>query len=302
MNRQKRVLAIHDISCIGKCSLTVAIPIISAAELECAVIPTAVLSTHTGEFTGYTFRDLTDDIEPICEHWRSFGIGFDAIYTGYLGSAKQISLVRSIIDTFGGEGKTVFGRSRHGGCRTALCEFRYGVRLRDALALRGGGRDHSESHRGGVPARRRIPRIGLRRGIYKRKRSARCVSSVRRRDAVGCIVRGREDRRGVSRTGGDYGYFADERIPGFYHGTGDVFASALVAAYVRGMSMSDAAAAAGALYDKKHPVLPPRREARRASAFGSRRLFAISCAISEFSLKAGTGDNIPEKFFRKSAA
>ena len=62
MNRQKRVLAIHDISCIGKCSLTVAIPIISAAELECAVIPTAVLSTHTGEFTGYTFRDLTDDI------------------------------------------------------------------------------------------------------------------------------------------------------------------------------------------------------------------------------------------------
>ena len=103
MNRQKRVLAIHDISCIGKCSLTVAIPIISAAELECAVIPTAVLSTHTGEFTGYTFRDLTDDIEPICEHWRSFGIGFDAIYTGYLGSAKQISLVRSIIDTFGGK-------------------------------------------------------------------------------------------------------------------------------------------------------------------------------------------------------
>ena len=67
---QKRVAAIHDISGFGKCSLTVALPIISAAGIETAVIPTAVLSTHTGGFPGFTFRDLTDDIMPIAEHWK----------------------------------------------------------------------------------------------------------------------------------------------------------------------------------------------------------------------------------------
>ena len=80
-------------SCFGKCSLTVALPIISAAGIECAGIPTAVLSTHTGGFSGFTFRDLTDDIMPIAEHWKREGLSFDAVYTGYLGSVEQIDLV-----------------------------------------------------------------------------------------------------------------------------------------------------------------------------------------------------------------
>ena len=84
MERQKRVLAIHDISCFGRCSLTVALPIISAAGIECTVIPTAVLSTHTGGFTGFTYRDLTEDIMPIVEHWKTLDIWYDALYTGYL--------------------------------------------------------------------------------------------------------------------------------------------------------------------------------------------------------------------------
>lgn len=90
---QKRVAAIHDISCFGKCSLTVALPVISATGIETAVIPTAVLSTHTGGFSGYTFRDLTDDILPIAQHWKKEGITVDAIYTGYLGSKEQIGIV-----------------------------------------------------------------------------------------------------------------------------------------------------------------------------------------------------------------
>lgn len=98
---QKRVAAIHDISCIGKCSLTVALPVISAAGIECAVIPTAVLSTHTGDFSGYTFRDLTDDIMPVAAHWKREGLTFDAVYTGYLGSVEQIDLVCRAVDTFG---------------------------------------------------------------------------------------------------------------------------------------------------------------------------------------------------------
>lgn len=101
----KRVLTVQDISCVGKCSLTVALPIISAFGVETAVLPTAVLSTHTA-FKSFTFRDLTDDIAGIEEKWLSENIGFDAIYTGYLGSEKQIEIVANLFEnfkTFGGK-------------------------------------------------------------------------------------------------------------------------------------------------------------------------------------------------------
>ena len=100
MNEQKRVLAIHDISCIGKCSLTVALPIISASGAECSILPTSVLSTHTGGFENYTFHDLTDEVEPIVNHWKSLNLQVDAIYTGYLGSFRQIELMKMIFDEF----------------------------------------------------------------------------------------------------------------------------------------------------------------------------------------------------------
>ena len=95
---QKRVAAIHDISCFGKCSITVALPLISAAGIETAVIPTAILSTHTAGFKDYTFRDLTEDIIPIAKHWKSEGITVDADYSGYLGSKEQVELVKNSID------------------------------------------------------------------------------------------------------------------------------------------------------------------------------------------------------------
>lgn len=96
----KRIVTIQDISCVGKCSLTVALPIISAMGVETSVIPTAVLSTHT-MFKGFTFRDLTEDITSICDHWKTENIGFDAIYTGYLGSEEQLNIVSDIFDSFG---------------------------------------------------------------------------------------------------------------------------------------------------------------------------------------------------------
>lgn len=102
----KRILTIQDISCVGKCSLTVALPIISAYGIEAAILPTAVLSTHTA-FNKFTFRDLTDDISPICQVWRDEGIEFDGIYTGYLGSKHQIDLVLDIFRDFG-DGKLKF--------------------------------------------------------------------------------------------------------------------------------------------------------------------------------------------------
>ena len=95
----KRVLTIQDISCFGQCSLTVALPILSACGVETVILPSAVLSTHTGGFTGFTFRDLTDDIPSIAAHWKKEGIDFDAIYTGYLGSVKHIDMVKDIFKT-----------------------------------------------------------------------------------------------------------------------------------------------------------------------------------------------------------
>ena len=94
----KRIVTIQDISCFGKCSLTVALPIISAMGVEAAIVPTAVLSTHTGGFSGFTFRDLSEDIPKIFAHWKSEKIDFDAIYTGYLGSFSQIDQMKEVID------------------------------------------------------------------------------------------------------------------------------------------------------------------------------------------------------------
>lgn len=97
----KKIVTIQDISCFGKCSLTVALPIISAMGIETAVIPTAVLSTHTGKgFRDYTFRDLTKDIPAIASHWKSLSLSFQGIYTGYLGSPEQVQIVSDFIDDF----------------------------------------------------------------------------------------------------------------------------------------------------------------------------------------------------------
>lgn len=90
----KKVLTIQDISCVGQCSLTVALPIISACGVETVILPSAVLSNHTGGFKGFTFRDLTEDFPSIKERWEEEDIRFDAIYTGYLGSKRQIELVK----------------------------------------------------------------------------------------------------------------------------------------------------------------------------------------------------------------
>ncbi|MDR1131057.1 MAG: pyridoxamine kinase [Oscillospiraceae bacterium] len=103
MTHQKRIAAIHDISCFGKCSLTVALPIISAMGIEVSAIPTAVLSTHTGGIGGFTYRDLTNDILPIVRHWKTLDLSFDGIYTGFLGSLEQIDIIAEVFDLLRGE-------------------------------------------------------------------------------------------------------------------------------------------------------------------------------------------------------
>ena len=95
----KRIVTIQDISGVGKCSVTVALPVVSSMGVECAVMPTAVLSTHT-MFSGFTFCDLTAELPKMAEHWKTQNLTFDAIYTGYLGSFDQLAFVSQFIDDF----------------------------------------------------------------------------------------------------------------------------------------------------------------------------------------------------------
>ena len=99
----KRIVTVQDISCVGRCSLTVALPIISAMGVETSVLPTAVLSSHT-LFPHPAFCDLTGEIPAITAHWREIGVTFHGIYTGYLGSLRQLVLISDFIDEFRGDG------------------------------------------------------------------------------------------------------------------------------------------------------------------------------------------------------
>ena len=103
MEQLMRIAAIHDISGVGKCSLTVALPVISASGVECACLPTALLSTHTGGFEDFCCKDLSDEMLPIARHWKKEGIAFDGIYSGYLASAKQAEMLEEIISILANE-------------------------------------------------------------------------------------------------------------------------------------------------------------------------------------------------------
>ena len=103
----KRILTIQDISCLGKCSLTIALPVISALGVETVILPTAVLSTHT-MFKNFTVKDLSDQIEPITEHWLSEDVHFDAIYTGYLGTVEQIDQMKELFKKFKKDDTLIF--------------------------------------------------------------------------------------------------------------------------------------------------------------------------------------------------
>ena len=100
----KKVVTVQDISCVGKCSCTAALPILSACGIETVVLPTALLSAHTDGFGENTFLDLTSEMKRIAEHWKSIKLSFECIYSGYLGSNEQTEFLLSFIDEFKKEG------------------------------------------------------------------------------------------------------------------------------------------------------------------------------------------------------
>ena len=239
----KKVLTIQDISCVGQCSLTVALPIISACGIETCVLPSAVLSTHTTGFTGYTYRDLTEDMLPIKEHWVRQGIAFDAIYTGYLGSVKQIGYVEAFFNAVAAEGciKIVDpAMADHGklypGFDEVYVEAMKGLCTKADYVLP----NMTEAcFLTGMPYRESYDKAYI-------------DELLARLQAMGCkniIFTGVSYQSGKTGIeildGGVRHYYEHEMLPNGSHGTGDVYASAFVGAMVRGKSAYEAAAIAG---------------------------------------------------------
>lgn len=242
---QKRVAAIHDLSGFGKCSLTVALPILSAAGIEVAALPTAILSTHTGGISGYTYRDLTDDMRPIMKHWKSLDLKFDAIYTGFLGSFEQQDIVKEFFDMFrrdgnlilvdpvmgdNGELYTIFTREFAAGMRS-LCEKADIIvpnLTEAALLLDEPFHPGPYTHAYIESTLRKLGTLGPQKivltGVYFKE------------DQLGAAT--------YDRTTDTIDYVFTQKIPGYYHGTGDVFASALLSALMNDFSLTESAAIA----------------------------------------------------------
>lgn len=102
----EHVLTIQDLSCVGRCSATVVLPVLSAMGVQCSLLPTAVLSTHSA-YPGFRCRDLTEDLCPMADHWAALGIRFDGLYTGYLAGPDQVSAVLSVLDRFRSDARVV---------------------------------------------------------------------------------------------------------------------------------------------------------------------------------------------------
>lgn len=235
----KRILTIQDISCVGQCSMTVALPIISACGIETAVLPSAVLSTHTAGFSGFTVRDLAGDMPGIREHWVKEGIGFDAIYTGYLGSAEQVDYVLDIArDCARGEFSLIVdpAMADHGKLYPAF-DMNY-VEAMKKLCAR---------------ADYLLPNIteacflcGMEyREDYDREYVMALVKALADMGVKNLIL------TGVSYTPGKTGiavyrngsleYYEHEFLPNSCHGTGDIYASAFAGALIRGKDAFDSA-------------------------------------------------------------
>ncbi|MDR1372904.1 MAG: pyridoxamine kinase [Dysgonamonadaceae bacterium] len=245
MEKLKRAVAIHDISGVGKCSLTVALPIISSAGIECSVLPTAVLSTHTGGFTGFTYRDLTEDMPSISDHWQSLDIKFDAIYTGFLGSFQQLDLTGKFFDTFRTDDNIILVdpvMADNGSLYSIFKpEFASGMlklcsqadiivpNLTEAALLTG------TPYNPGPYTR-----------LYIEKILKQLSSTGPKKVVLTGVYFDREELGSATYDAitGEISYAFAGRIPGYYHGTGDVFGSVLLSALMNGFTLSEAAAIA----------------------------------------------------------
>ena len=238
---QKQVLAIHDLSCVGRCSLTVALPVLSACGIHTSALPTALLSTHTGEFTGYTCLDLTEEMRAISAHFATLSLHFDGLYTGFLGSFEQIELVGEVLSRYRrADGLTLVDpvMADHGRLyATYTREMAEGMgelcRLADVIvpnlteACILLDRPYDPNPEEGT-VRDLLEALAARYGCGQV-----IVTGVSRGDQLGAC--------GFCAADGSFSYAGAQQLPQVFYGTGDVFASALMGAMLCGKTTAEAA-------------------------------------------------------------
>ncbi|HIH35551.1 MAG TPA: pyridoxamine kinase [Methanosphaera sp.] len=246
MNDYKKILTIQDISCYGQCSITVALPIISAFGIETAVLPSAVLSTHTSGFKDYTFRDLTEDLPSILEHWEKEEIFFDAVYTGYIGSLQQLDYIKKIIESRLKPGGLVFvdpamadyGEFYNGFDQEFADKMGELCKLGDYILP-----NTTEAcyllHKEWKPDFTKEEMIEMAKELTKfTKKYVILKGDTHKEDKMGMIVLDKNESSNVQ-------IVYNDKIDYSTHGTGDVFASAFVGSSVKGKSPSCSAKIAG---------------------------------------------------------
>ena len=235
----KRILTIQDISCLGKCSVTVALPIISAMGVETTILPTAVLSTHT-MFPNFTVKDLTDQLIPITEHWKSQNVKFDAIYTGYLGSAEEIDIAKKIFDEFGGDDTLIFidpvmadnGKlypafdMEYAKLNAGLCGKADIIVPNITEACFMTDTEYKEEYDEAyvLELLDKLAKLGAKKVI---------LTGV-------SLSEGKTGVYGLDTVTGEKIVYQNDRVDASFHGTGDIFASVSVGALTRGLSLEDA--------------------------------------------------------------
>lgn len=241
-----KILTIQDISCVGQCSLTVALPIISAFGVETCILPSAVLSTHTGGFTGFTFRDLTEDFPKIISHWKRENFRFDGVYTGYIGNKKQMDYILEITKSLTSENAPFI-------VDPAMADFGKLYKGFDASFV-------EEMKKLVVKADYILPNMTeasfllgeeYREKNHTKEYVERLIKGMYALGAKNVVLKGvsmQEGQIGVATYDGkEIKYFLHEKIERNSHGTGDVYASCFVGGLMRGFSVDRAAECAARL-------------------------------------------------------
>lgn len=235
----KRILTIQDISCLGKCSITIALPVISAMGVETVILPTAVLSTHT-MFKNFTVRDLTEDLIPITDHWKKENVKFDAIYTGYLGSAEEISIAKHIFEEFRTDDTLVFidpvmadnGKlypafdMEYAKLNAGLCAEADIIVPNITEACFMTGMEYKESYDESYIKE-------LMAGLIRLGSKMAVITGV-------SLSPGKTGVYGYDKVNDKYFVYQNDRVDATYHGTGDLFSSIAVGAIMRGLSVEAA--------------------------------------------------------------
>jgi len=239
MLKAKRVLCAHDLSGVGRCSLTAALPVLSAAGLEACPLPTALLSTQTGGLSGYSYLDLTDEMPRILEHWASLGLAFDGIYSGYLGHPDQIGILRSamerwpdaltLIDPVMGDSQELY----QGFSPDYITGFRSLLPLADLTTP---NLTEACLLTGTDPRTDMTPSLERDLALKIRDLGAGEVvlTGIVREEKIGCLVLEKDADEPVLQLRSE--------VPGLYHGSGDIFASVLMAGRMRGLPLPQACA------------------------------------------------------------